>query len=48
MRLIYGRAGTRKSEICFNEISEKIALKDLTKCQKGVSIYANFGRGGRI
>lgn len=25
LRLIYGRAGTGKSEICFNEISERIA-----------------------
>lgn len=28
LRLIYGRAGTGKSEYCFKEISEKIAGKN--------------------
>lgn len=27
LRLIYGRAGTGKSQFCFNEISDRIAKK---------------------
>lgn len=28
LRLIYGRAGTGKSQFCFNEISDKVSCKN--------------------
>ena len=32
LRLIYGRAGTGKSEKCYKEISEKIKQNNKNKC----------------